>query len=194
MPSGRAHTMQMNVGVLSARELAAERRLIEASQRDRNRFGQLYERYFHRVYAFAITRTGSRAAAEDVTAETFRRALQNLSHFQWRGVPFSAWLLRIAANAAADLLRHEARHTPLDELPEDEWEPWETRLIEVEQRTRLIELVNRLPRDQRQVIYMRFVDRQRNREIARVMSRSEGAVKALQFRALQNLRAWVEEA
>jgi DNA-directed RNA polymerase specialized sigma24 family protein len=60
----------MNVGVLSAKQLAAERRLIEASQRDRNRFGQLYERYFDRVYAFAITRTRDRAAAEDVTAET----------------------------------------------------------------------------------------------------------------------------
>jgi RNA polymerase sigma-70 factor (ECF subfamily) len=194
MPSGQAQPMQMNVGVLSARELAAERRLIEASQRDRNRFGQLYERYFDRVYAFAITRTGDRAAAEDVTAETFRRALQNLSHFKWRGVPFSAWLFRIAANAASDLLRHEARHTPLDNLPEDEWEPWETRLIEVEQRTRLIELVNRLPKDQRRVIYMRFVDRRRNREIAEAIGRSEGAVKALQFRALENLRAWVEEA
>jgi len=184
----------MNVGVLSARELAAERRLIEASQRDRNRFGQLYERYFDRVYAFAMTRTRERAAAEDVTAETFRRALQNLSHFQWRGVPFSAWLFRIAANAASDLLRHEARQTPLDGLTEDESEPWETRLIEVEQRTRLIELVKRLPNDQRRVIYMRFVDRQRNRVIAQAMGRSEGAVKSLQFRALQNLRAWVEEA
>ena len=184
----------MNVGVLSAKELAAERRLIEASQRDRNRFGQLYERYFDRVYAFAITRTRDRAAAEDVTAETFRRALQNLCHFQWRGVPFSAWLFRIAANAASDLLRQEARHTPLDSLPEDEWEPWETRLIEVEQRTRLIELVKRLPKDQRRVIFMRFVDRRRNREIAQAMGRSEGAVKALQFRALQSLRAWVEEA
>src|SRR3990172_11710747 len=79
----------MNVGVLSAKELAAERLLIEASQRDRTRFGQLYERYFHRVYAFAITRTRDRSAAEDVTAETFRRALQNLSHFQWRGGPLS---------------------------------------------------------------------------------------------------------
>ena len=184
----------MNVGVLSAKQLAAERRLIEASQRDRSRFGQLYERYFDRVYAFAITRTRDRSAAEDVTAETFRRALQNLSHFQWRGVPFSAWLLRIAANAASDLLRHEARHAPLDSLPEDEWEPWETRLIEVEQRTRLIELVKRLPNDQRRVIYMRFVDQRRNREIAQVIGRSEGAVKALQFRAVQNLRAWVEEA
>src|SRR3990170_3613503 len=98
----------MNVGVLSAKDLAAERRLIEASQRDRNSFGQLYERYFHRVYAFAITRTRDRAAAEDVTAETFRRALQNLSHFQWRRGPFSPWLLRIAANAPPPLLPPEA--------------------------------------------------------------------------------------
>lgn len=185
----------MNVGVLDAKQLAAERRLIEASQRDRSRFGQLYERYFDRVYAFAITRTRERSAAEDVTAETFRRALQNLAHFQWKGVPFSAWLLRIAANAASDLLRQQARHAPLDSLRrEQEWEPWETRLIEVEQRTRLIELVRRLPADQRRVIYMRFVDRRRNREIAEAMGRSEGAVKALQFRAMQNLRAWVEEA
>src|SRR3990170_5536021 len=126
----------MNVGVLSAKELAAERRLIEASQMDRNRFGQLYERYFHRVYAFAMTRTRDRAAAEDVTAETFHRALQNLSHFQWRGVPFSAWLLRIAANAASDLLRHEARQTPLDGLPEDESDAWGSGRIEVEERRR----------------------------------------------------------
>src|SRR3990172_5386523 len=97
----------MNVGVLSAKELAAERRLIEASQRDRNRFGQLYERYFDRVYAFAITRTRDRTAAEDVTAETFRRALQNLCHFQWTGVPFSAWLLRFPATPPSILLPHK---------------------------------------------------------------------------------------
>src|SRR3990170_2817264 len=127
MPSGQPHAVQMNVGVLSARELAAERRLIEASQRDRNRFGQLYERYFHRVYAFAMTRTRDRTAAEDVTAETFRRALQNLSHFQWKGVPFSAGLPRTAPTAASDPPRGEPRHTPLDGLPEGEWEPWETR-------------------------------------------------------------------
>src|SRR3972149_12150531 len=99
----------MNVGVLSARELAAERRLIEASQRDCNRFGQLYERYFDRVYAFAITRTRDRTAAEDVTAETFRRALQNLCHFQWRGGPCSAWLFCLAAPAPSALLRQGGR-------------------------------------------------------------------------------------
>src|SRR3972149_5011639 len=135
MPSGHPHATQMNVGVLSARELAAERRLIEASQRDRNRFGQLYERYFHRVYAFAITRTGDRTAAEDATAGTFHRP----------------------PPPPPPPARQGPRQTPLDDLREDESEPWETRLIEVEQRTRLIELVNRLPKDQRRGLYMRLV-------------------------------------
>jgi RNA polymerase sigma-70 factor (ECF subfamily) len=86
--------------VLTARELEAERRLIEASQREPRHFVKLYEHYFDRVYAFALTRTGDRPAAEDVTAETFKRAFENLRQFQWWGVPFSAWLFRVAANAA----------------------------------------------------------------------------------------------
>jgi len=95
--------------VLDARQLEAERRLIEASQKQPRRFAQLYERYFDRVYAFALTRTGDRTAAEDVTAETFRRAFENLPRFQWRGVPFSAWLFRIAASKVADLRRRRSR-------------------------------------------------------------------------------------
>ena len=87
--------------MLNARELESERRLVEASQRQPRRFAKLYERYFDRVYAFALVRTGDRTAAEDVTAETFRLALQNLPRFQWRGVPFSAWLFRIAAQGKA---------------------------------------------------------------------------------------------
>jgi len=78
--------------LLDARQLEAERRLIEASQRQPRRFAQLYERYFDRIYAFALTRTGDRTSAEDVTAETFRQAFENLPGFEWRGMPFSAWL------------------------------------------------------------------------------------------------------
>jgi RNA polymerase sigma factor (sigma-70 family) len=98
------------------------------------RFSQLYERYFDRVYAFALTRTGERTAAEDVTAETFRQALENLSRFEWRGVPFSAWLFRIAANAAADHFKRAAREQALPETVRAPDESWETRLIEVETR------------------------------------------------------------
>jgi RNA polymerase sigma-70 factor (ECF subfamily) len=178
--------------VLTGKELAAERLVIEASQKDVQRFAELYERYFDRVYAFALTRTGNRAAAEDVTAETFRRALQNLSRFEWRDVPFSAWLFRIAANAAADVSRQAPRQTSLDDLPDEQPQLWEARLIELEERARLFALLKRLQKDQQRVVLMRFVEERSSNEIAQAMGRSEGAVKALQFRALQNLRMWAE--
>jgi RNA polymerase sigma-70 factor (ECF subfamily) len=178
--------------VLTGKELAAERRLVEASQKDSRRFAELYERYFNRVYAFALTRTGNRAAAEDVTAETFRRALQNLAKFEWRDVPFSAWLFRIAANAAADLSRRAPRQTSLNDLPDEQPQLWEARFIEVEERAQLFTLLKRLRKDQQRVIIMRFAQERSSREIAQAIGRSEAAVKALQFRALQNLRMWAE--
>ncbi len=177
--------------MLDARQLEAERRLIEASQRQPRRFARLYERYFDRVYAFALTRTGDRAAAEDVTAETFRAALENLPRFEWRGVPFSAWLFRIAANAATDHFKRRAREEALPESTVGQDESWEIRLIEVETRARLFELVRRLPDDQRRVVVMRFGQEASIKQIATVMGRSEGAVKALQHRALTALRSWV---
>jgi RNA polymerase sigma-70 factor (ECF subfamily) len=179
--------------LLTARQLTSERRLIEASKRDTSRFAQLYERNFDRVYAFALTRTGNRVAAEDVTAETFRVAFQNLSRFEWRGVPFSAWLFRIAANAAADGRRKSARETGLDDADETV-EAWDSRFIEAEQRARLFELVKRLPRAQERVIVMRFAEERTIRQIAGAIGRSEGAVKKLQSRGLRSLRAWLEES
>lgn len=177
--------------MLDARQLEAERRLIEASKRQPRRFSQLYERYFDRVYAFALTRTRDRATAEDVTAETFRVAFENLARFEWRGVPFSAWLFRIAVNAATDIARLTSRQEGLGETQAGQDESWEARLIEVETRAHLFQLVERLPRDQRQVIVMRFGQGKGVREIADVLNRTEGAVKLLQHRAMQKLRAWV---
>lgn len=179
--------------MLTAEELAAERRIVEASQRDASRFAALYERYFDRVYAFALTRTGSRSSAEDVTSETFRRAMRNLSRFQWRDVPFSAWLFRIAANAASDLRRRDAREVVVNSLPDEGQESWENRFIEMEHRAQVFKVLERLPRDQRRVIVMRFAEEKTGREIAQAMGRSLGAVKALQVRALRSLRRWVGE-
>ena len=179
--------------MLTAKELATGRRLIEASQRDPRRFDKLYDRYFERVYAFALARTRNRAMAEDVTAETFRQAFQNLSQFQWRGVPFSSWLFRIASNAAADLHARGARQTDFATLPQDPADP-SNDLADVEARVQFSELVRRLPGDQRRVIVLRFAQEQRIKEIAETMGRSEGAVKQLQLRALQQLRAWVGES
>jgi RNA polymerase sigma-70 factor (ECF subfamily) len=179
--------------VLKAEELAAERRLIEASQKDPSRFAGLYERYFYRVYAFALARTGEQTMAEDVTSETFRRAFQHLPGFQWRGVPFSSWLFRIAANAAIDMQAKGGRQVPLDEVAEQSADPTNEMAL-IEERVQLLELVERLPRDQRRVIVLRFSEGRRAREIAEAMGRSEGAVKQLQLRALQNLRTWIGES
>jgi RNA polymerase sigma-70 factor (ECF subfamily) len=165
-----------------------DRALVEAAQADPARFVDLYDRHFHRVYAYVIRRTGVRAEAEDITSDVFERALTNLQRFEWRGVPFVAWLYRIAANALADRRRETARDS--SEPPPDVPDARETEGIE--RRTMLSELVDRLPDAQRQVIEMRFVEEKSIREIAAALDRSEGAVKQLQLRALQNLRKSME--
>src|SRR5439155_1554141 len=87
---------------------ADERLLVEAAQRDPARFGDLYDRHFERVYAFVVHRVSDRDVAEDVTADVFHRALAGLGAYEWRGAPFAAWLLRIAANAIVDRARCRA--------------------------------------------------------------------------------------
>jgi RNA polymerase sigma-70 factor (ECF subfamily) len=165
-----------------------ERSLIEAAQADPARFLDLYERYFHRVYAYAARRTGSRAEAEDITSEVFEQAFTNLRKYEWRGVPFVAWLYRIAANAVADRWRQTSRDS--DGPPPDVADGREAE--DTERRAMLFQLVDRLPDVQRQVIEMRFVDQKSIREVAAALERSEGAVKQLQLRALENLRKSLE--
>ena len=161
-----------------------ERLLIEAAQADPARFVELYDRNVDRVYAYVSRRAGSRSVAEDVTSAVFAQALTNLPRFEWRGVPFVAWLLRIAANALADHWKREGRdsHDPPPDVPD------EREHQDLERRVSLFQLVARLPDAQRQVIQMRFVEDRSIREIAAALDRSEGAVKQLQLRALENLR------
>jgi RNA polymerase sigma-70 factor, ECF subfamily len=172
---------------------AEERLLIEAAQRDPSRFGELYEWNFERVYAYVSRRLVNRAEAEDLTAEVFQQALANLHRFEWRGVPFVAWLLRIAANAIADHWRQSSREQLLAETNGPEPYPVTPANIEdVERRATLFRLVQTLPEDQRRVIEMRFGEEKGIREIAQELNRSEGAVKQLQFRGIQSLRAQMQ--
>jgi RNA polymerase sigma-70 factor, ECF subfamily len=161
-----------------------ERTLIEAAQKDPARFGELYDEHFPRVYAYVARRVRERSAAQDVTADVFQQALASLPKFEWRGVPFSAWLYRIAANAIADHHKRAARETEMDCEP-----PVESEAESIERRASLYRMVDALPADQRRVIVMRFAEERSVREIASAIGRSEGAVKQLQWRALQTLRA-----
>ncbi|HUI26753.1 MAG TPA: sigma-70 family RNA polymerase sigma factor [Candidatus Kryptonia bacterium] len=170
---------------------AAERLAIEAAQKDPSRFAELYENNFERVYAFIARRVRDRDEAQDLTSDVFHRALANLGHFEWRGVPFAAWLFRIATNAIADRAQRAAKAraiAPLDDDPED------VDLEAIEHRARLFQLVETLPAEQRRVIVMRFAQEKKIREIAHELGRTEGAIKQLQFRGLQNLRARMDKA
>jgi RNA polymerase sigma-70 factor (ECF subfamily) len=172
-----------------------ERILVEAAQRDPSRFGELYERNFARVYAYVSRRLADRSDVEDVTAEVFRQALVNLGQFEWRGVPFVAWLLRIAANAVTDHCRRMSREQLIPDADGPEAAPADPADIDaVERRALLFRLVQALPVDQRRVIEMRFAEEKGTKEIAQELNRTESAVKQLQFRAIQNLRGQLQES
>ncbi len=169
-----------------------ERLLIEAAQRDPSRFAELYEQNFHRVYAYVARRVRDRVEIQDLTAQVFHKALANLGKFKWRGAPFAAWLYRIASNLIADQAKQKVRE-PTDQPEPSSESSTATDLEAVERRARLFSAVDKLPEDQRRVIVMRFADEKNIREIAHELSRSEGAVKQLQFRALENLRNRLNE-
>src|ERR1700681_5010356 len=168
----------------SVAELEEERKEILAAQRDRAAFAPLYERYVDQIHAYACTLTKDKEQAEDVTAATFAKAIEELPRFEWRGVPYSAWLYRVAG-----ILVARDRRSPgwieLEPrmLPDSSADPAE----QAEAHDRADEVraaVAALPHDQRQAILLRFGGDLRNREIAEIMGRSEGAVKLLTFRAL----------
>ena len=157
-----------------------ERLLIEAAQADPRYFARLYQDNFDRVYGYIARRVQDRHAAEDLTADVFHQALANLGQFEWRGAPFVAWLLRIASNAIADRWKSLGRQAEV--IQED------AATEEIERRAILFQLVDRLPVEQRRVIVRRFVEQHSIREIADELGKSEGAIKQLQFRAIENLR------
>lgn len=161
-----------------------ERLLVEAAREDPARFGELYENNFERVYAYLARRARDRDEAQDLTAEVFHQALAGLPRYEWRGLPFIGWLLGIAANVLADRWQ---RATRLQEVVTGELEQVGVE-DDVERRAILYQIVDSLPADQRQVILWRFVGQKSLREMAAELGRSEGAVKQLQLRALQNLR------
>lgn len=163
-------------------QTAEEQLLIEAAQRDRRVFGELYDRNFDRLYCYVSRRTRTREQAEDIAAEVFHRALNKLGDYEWRGVPFIAWLYRIAANLLADRSSQENITADAGETAD------EGSAQSIEQGVLMAELLGTLPPEQRRVIEMRFAEQKTVREIARELQRSEGAIKQLQFRAISKLR------
>lgn len=170
--------------------LDEESLVAKAKRRDAAAFAQLYEAYFDRIYRYFVVRVGNTWEAEDLTEQVFLRALESIQSYQWRGISFGAWLFRIAHNLVVDSLRRKSPGAA--PLPAAETIPGEDDLEDtVDLNLRIEELLKVLPRltnDQRQVIALRFGAGLPIAEAARVMDKSEGAIKALQYSALASLR------
>jgi RNA polymerase sigma-70 factor, ECF subfamily len=164
-----------------------ERLLIEAAQRDPARFAELYDDNFDRVYAYVSRRVQNRPDAEDLTSEVFHQALAKLAQYEWRDVPFAAWLYRIAANAIADRWQSLARETGSSAAEVPSIEIDEGEIEKTERRAQLYRNVAKLPADQRRVIEMRFIEEKSIADVAHELKRSAGAIKQLQFRAYRKL-------
>jgi RNA polymerase sigma-70 factor, ECF subfamily len=182
--------------VKDVRKEADERLLVEAAQQNPARFAELYENNFERVYAYVVRRVGDRAETEDLTSEVFHHALANLKRYEWRGIPFAAWLYRIAANLISDRWQQKGREDVKDGPEQIESAAAKNTGLEeeVERKATLFRLVKTLPPEQRRVVVLRFVEEKSIKEVAQEIRKTEGAVKQLQFRALNTLRTRMEGA
>lgn len=176
----------------------ADAELIEQAKHDSAAFGRLYDLYVHRIYGFALAHSRTREEAEDLTAQTFERALAGIGRYESRGTPFSAWLYRIAANLAIDRARRAGGVVLLGEeampeigSPEDDTDP--PRLVERWERANwLLDHLDYLPGEQQQAIQLRFWGERSFAEIGDLMGRSEAAAKQLVYRAIRALRLQIE--
>jgi len=178
-------------------ELEESEILAKASEGDREAFGLLYERYVDRIYNYIYYRTGNVHDAEDVTARVFYRALHHIHNYKDRGVPFSAWLYRIAHNLVANWHRDRSRkqEIPLTEVPTITYKGVapEQSLMRNEEREKLLLLIRNLTPDRQNLIILKFIEHMSNSEIGQIMGRSEGAIKSLYHRTLLALREEIGE-
>ena len=186
-----SHTLPGNVLELGDREI-----LTLASQGDQEAFGVLYARHVDRIFNYVYYRTGNVHDAEDLTARVFYRAMHHIKYYTDRGVPFSAWLYRIAHNLIANWHRDRNRHQeiPLDDAPTLHYkgEAPEVALMQGQDQDTLLKIIRRFPAERQHLLILKFVEQLSNAEIGQIMGRSEGAVKSLYHRTLLALRNEIE--
>jgi len=174
-----------------------ELKLVRQAATEPDAFGELYERYVRKIYNYIYYRTGNHEDAEDLTARVFQRAMKHVANFQDQGVPFSAWLYRIAHNLVANWHRDRSRRpvVPLEDhmfIRGGGAHP-EMETIALEERRMLLTAVQQLPPERQQLLILKTVERLSNAEIGAIMDRTEGAIKSLYHRTLNALREEVHK-
>lgn len=188
--------MERNSRQVSSRlPLEEEAKLVSGAQAgDSEAFGRLYRAYVQAIYRYLFLRLSDTSLAEDLTAEVFLRAVDGLPRYIQRGLPFGAWLFRIARDRLVDYYRQSARRPTAeldDNLPSDLPEPSDS-VVDSETAETLREALAKLTDEQRDVIQFRFMEEWSLEETARVMNKSVNAVKALQHRALNALNRFMK--
>ena len=172
-------------------EALDENTLIEQAKQDREAFGRLYELHVDRIYNYVYYRVHNSHDAEDLTARVFFRAIQHIHNYQDQGVPFSAWLYRIARNMLANWYRDNSKRQliSLDSVGQQQAVDSPEFATELrEDRDALLAGILRLPPDRQELLILKYVERMSNAEIGQIMERSEGAIKSLYHRTMLSLR------
>ena len=175
-------------------DLSEEQQLVEAARANIDSFGRLYDYYFPKVYAFVAAKTYDRDDAEDITGDIFMKVLENLQNFEWRGVPFGAWLFRIARNTLNDYYGKSAktRTTDIDTAygvseDEDKTSPHKKAARE-ELAEKVKDILKTLPERDLSVIQLKFFSEMNNREIMHITGLSESNVAVIVYRTLRKIK------
>ncbi|MBN8653378.1 MAG: sigma-70 family RNA polymerase sigma factor [Cytophagales bacterium] len=171
-------------------EIRKEEQVIERSKKDPRAFGELYEKYFDRIFNYIYRQTDDEELAGDLCSQTFVNALNNINRYEFRGFPFSAWLYKIAGNEVNKHYRKNKgnkifsiEELKVRELVEQGTDDWDEELI-----TQLIRYMNELPTDMIQVLELRFFEDKDFKEIAFILDMTESGAKMRTYRALDKLR------
>jgi RNA polymerase sigma-70 factor, ECF subfamily len=173
------------------------RKLVERAQKgDRGALEELYLIHFDRIYSYLHMTVGNRHDAEDLTTQTFLKMLESIGRFRWQAAPFSAWLFRIAHNLSMDHFRSRRRWQPEEEVPEplgSEEPSAEMEAMQSIGRQSMLELIDTLSPEQQQVLTLKFVFNFPNADVAKILDKTEGAIKSLQHRALASLQKQIQD-
>jgi RNA polymerase sigma-70 factor (ECF subfamily) len=184
-------------------DLSEEKKLVRQARKSPDAFAQLYDQYYPRIFGYVLRRSANIEAAQDITSETFLKALGKLWQFQWRNVSFSSWLYKIASNEINQYFRRAEyrKSISLEELEEQGFElpsphDPESELIEAQEKLQqhrdFLEIrakIAQLPAKYQEVVALRFFEKKQIKEIAEILGKREGTIKSLLHRAVEKLRA-----
>jgi RNA polymerase sigma-70 factor (ECF subfamily) len=188
--------------LLANMDLSEEKELVRQAQKAPDAFGKLYDQYYPKIFGYVLRRTANLEAAQDITSETFLKALKKLWQFRWRNISFSSWLYKIATNEINQCFRKAEykKSISLEELQEQGFEPIsphdpESELIEAQEKLKqhrdfleIQEKLVRLPAKYQEVIALRFFEQKQIKEIGEILGKKEGTIKSLLHRAVEKLR------